>query len=342
MRMKLFIITQAVDSTHSALGFFVEWIKAFREHPAISSVTVASFDSSKEIIDHVDLRRIEVVEKWQRIRYVWDLLKASDWDVLFVHMTPMWCIACWPIVVLKRKKMVLWYTHGSSSFALRIACLLCNEVYTATQEAFPIRSSKCFAVGHGIPDMFRSVDREEVDGHRYLAVGRLSRRKRVIETLEFFHRIRVIDPQAILTWAGESMGDTVYESDIQSTIRRLGLEPSVRMSGAILYSETPQLYARHDLLLHLSATGSLDKVVIEALASGCAVFSTNSAIEEGLGSAWYWRGKLDNMAVARAIETAIYGVSQGVREKVANQYGLALCVDRVCKMMTRLVSDSMR
>lgn len=335
--MNLFIVTQAIDSTHPALGFFVEWIRAFRDHPSVTGLSVVGFDGSGEAIDRVDAHRVQSSSKWTRVRSVWSLLKKSDWDVLFIHMTPMWCIACWPIVAMKRKKMVLWYTHGSSSISLHIACILANEVYTATSEAFPIKSSNCFAVGHGIPEVFGSVHRDEIDGHRYLAVGRLSRRKRVIETLEFFARIRVIDPHAMLTWVGSGTGDLAYESEIREMIRRLELEDSVRMAGPVLYRETSRLYATHDLLLHLSATGSLDKVAIEALASGCSVFSTNKAVGEGLGSAWYWSEKLNDMAVARAIEMAIYGVSQSVRDKIAEQYRLTSFIDRLVKLMNILM-----
>lgn len=331
--MKLFIITQAVDSTHSALGFFIEWIKTLRKHPSISVVTVASFDDSNEEIEHVDIHRVHESDRLTRIKTLWTLLKTSDWDVLFVHMTPIWCIACWPIVFIKRKKMVLWYTHGSSSFALRLACLLCNEVYTATNSAFPFRSKKVFAIGHGIPESFAGIQRTFDSHHRYLANGRLSRRKRVIETLEFFEQIHQLDPQATLTWVGSSMGDKMYELEIEQTIHRLKLESCVQMKGAVLFDDLPEIYASHDLLLHLSATGSLDKVVIEALVSGCVVFSTNSATEEGLGSVWYWRGALDNVAAARAIELAIYGVSSDIRIKTMKRYDLTSFIDRLCTMM---------
>lgn len=339
--MKLFIITQAVDSTHSALGFFIEWIKSLRRHPSISSVTVASFDDSNEKIENVDIHRIHKTDRLARIKSLWSLLKTSDWDVLFVHMTPIWCIACWPIVFIKRKKMVLWYTHGSSSFALRLACLLCDEVYTATNSAFPFRSKKVFAIGHGVPESFAGIQRTLDSHHRYLANGRFSRRKRVIETLEFFEQIHQMDPQATLTWVGSSMGDKLYELEIEQTIHHLKLESCVQMKGAVLFDDLPEIYASHDLLLHLSATGSLDKVAIEALATGCAVFSTNPATGDGLGKEWLWEGILDAFAVTEVMQRAKQGVSSETRQRIAHRYSLTIFVDRLCKMLSGLVGKSM-
>lgn len=334
--MRLFVITQSVDSTHVVLGFFVEWLRAFRAHPFVSKITVASFDASHERIDGLDIHRIAVQGKLDRIRSMWNLLRSSDWDVLFVHMTPIWCIACWPIVLLKRKKMVLWYTHGSSSVALRVACLLANEVYTATAEAFPIRSSKCFAIGHGIPEHFGLIERNSGDGHRYLSVGRLSRRKRIVEMLAFFDRIRHVDPLASLTLAGSSMGDAAYETEIHETIERLRLESCVHLIGAIASDRTPELYAAHDVFLHLSATGSLDKVVIEALMGGCVVFSTNPATAEGLGLEWFWDGSLDDEAAAKIVGMAKHDLPVGLRARIAKQYGLTAFIDRCCTMMANL------
>jgi glycosyltransferase involved in cell wall biosynthesis len=332
--MKLCIITQAVDSTHSALGFFVEWIKSFRAHSVVSHLSVVSFDHATESIEGVELHRVSEKDRWARMRIVWNLLKASDWDVLFVHMTPIWCIACWSIVALKRKKMVLWYTHGSSSFSLRLACLLCHEVYTATRDAFPIRSSTCFAVGHGIPEAFGLIERTNANGHRYLSVGRLSQRKRVVETLEFFSKIRAVDPSATLTWVGSGMGDVSYEFEVQQAIHRLGLESSVAMVGSVLSQKTPEIFAQHDLLLHLSATGSLDKVVIEALMAGCAVFSTNAATAEGLGEEWVYRGVLDDDAVMQAIKLAKQTIPFEIRAEATKRFGLTSFIDRLCRMMS--------
>lgn len=334
--MKLFIVTQVVDSTNVALGFFVEWINAFRKHPSVSGVTVASFDGSNEKVSDVEVHRVTKQGKWSLITSMWALLRSSDWDVLFVHMTPVWCLACWPIVVLKRKKMVLWYTHGSSSLALRIACLLCDDVYTATAGAFPIRSSHVFAVGHGIPERFGSVDRISGYHHRYLADGRYTPRKRVIESLELFSKIHAIDPQASLTWIGSSVGDFVYETEVDQAVQRLGLASCVRMTRGVPFETLPALYGESDLLLHLSATGSLDKAPIQALMAGCAVFSTNPATAEGLGTEWFWSGPLDDAAAREALDRAQRGVSSECRQKITSQYGLTSFIDRLCKTMTVL------
>lgn len=336
--MKLFIITQAVDSAHPALGFFVKWINAFRKHPSISSVDVACFDHGSESLEDISVYRVKEANRRRRILAVWRLLRSSEWDVLFVHMTPIWCIVCWPIVLFRRKRMVLWYTHGSASFALRLACLLVDEIYTATADAFPFKSSRVFAVGHGISPTFEAAVRSDSNGCRYLAVGRRSRRKRVVETIELFARIRTLCPNAMFDWVGDNM-DYAYEAEIQQTIKHLGLESSVRFPGPVDSPDMPSVFAGHDLLLHLSATGSLDKVAIEALASGCAIFSTNPATREGLGGQWFWDGSLNDLAASEAIKRAYNGVSPSERARIASRFNLVSLVDRLCKMMAKQVGN---
>lgn len=234
--------------------------------------------------------------------------------------------------------MVLWYTHGSSSFALRIACILSDEVYTATADAFPFKSSHVFAVGHGISPIFGSEVRSDSNGHRYLAVGRRSRRKRVIETLELFARIRALDPNATFDWVGDRMED-VYEVEIDQTIKYLGIASSVRLVGPVSASETAEVFAAHDLLLHLSATGSLDKVAIESLAAGCSLFSTNTATREGLGDQWFWGGPLDDQAAAEVVKRAHEGVSSSERARIVSRFDLTAFIDRLCKSMSVLVGN---
>ena len=73
-----------------------------------------------------------------------------------------------------------------------------------------------------------------------------------------------------LDWAGGELasGDSAYGAEVRARMAALGLEDAVRLRGAVPYSEIPALYAESTLLVSGSRTGSVDKVVLEAMAAG--------------------------------------------------------------------------
>ncbi len=167
-------------------------------------------------------------------------------------------------------------------------------------------------------------------GLEFLSVGRLTPRKRIRETLEFFAEIIKRRPDAHLTWAGGPMNDAdrQYEKEIQSDVVRLGLKDRVTFSGPRPPADLPRAYADADCLLHLSATGSLDKVVLESLASGTPVFSINPATGEAVPSA-FWAGDLGLTAAEEAIRRAEQGMTEDERGEIASRFSLEGLIGRI-------------
>lgn len=341
--MKLLIVTQAVDRKHPELGFFVDWIEAIRMHPDVESLRVIAFDRSDTIIPGVDIIRING-GKFAKLIAFWKTISSDTPDVVLVHMTPAWLVSGWIIWVMRRVRMTLWYTHGSETTALRLATRLADEVYTATKAAFPIKSENVIELGHGIGDAYRAVMRMPRPEQRfaYLAVGRVMKRKRALETLKLFKLIHDIEPRATLTWIGDETRDPGYARMVRDFIPFIGLSDVVRMNGPSDQASMPEAYATHDLLLHLSETGSLDKVVIEALASGCPVMSTNPATKDGLGEAWYWDKPLDEAAAHAALSMLIQGVPSSERSRIAEQYDLRDFIGRLAGRLASLSGNKSR
>jgi glycosyltransferase involved in cell wall biosynthesis len=158
----------------------------------------------------------------------------------------------------------------------------------------------------------------------------------VRETLALFAEIRKQEPHATLTWVGSVQADhDPYTKAVQEDVTRLGLADAVRWER-LTPQDMPQAYATHDLLLHLSATGSLDKVIPESLAAGCAVFSTNPATIEAVGEKWGWSGRADQDARAEATE-ALHRMDQGVssdeREQAARTFSLQGLIQRIIHVL---------
>ena len=64
---------------------------------------------------------------------------------------------------------------------------------------------------------------------------------------------------------------------MRETIARAGLEEHVHLHGAVPYREVPALYRSSTLLVSASRTGSVDKVVLEAMACRRPVVTCNEA-----------------------------------------------------------------
>lgn len=321
--MRILFVTQTVDENHSMLGFACDWIRSLASQAGVESVHALACDRAGSDITGVRISRIGASSRIARVIAFWRAIAADRSDVAFVHMTPIWVVLGYPIWTIKRMRIVLWYTHGSDSVLLRVAVRLAHATLTATPNAFPFADSKVHAIGHGISPTFGSVVRAPRPDGRLacLSVGRISPRKRVLETIRFFAKIHRVQPLATLTWIGEEI-DSEYASAVRREIVNLGLQSCVALHAPMLHAEMPHVYANADLLLHLSGTGSLDKVVLEALCAGCPVFSTNPATAEGAGGQWFWSGELDTMAIDRAIALADGGVSGTERAQMALNVGL--------------------
>lgn len=129
----LLIITQKADENDQLLGFFVGWIKEFQKH-----------------YDNVEIVALRAPEKnW--LRFIFQIFwQIPRHDAIFVHMAPIFAVIAAPWARLWRKRIGLWYTHGTVTWRLRLAEKLVNVIFTASPESFRLPSKKLIITGHGI------------------------------------------------------------------------------------------------------------------------------------------------------------------------------------------------
>ncbi|MEK7655968.1 MAG: glycosyltransferase family 4 protein [Patescibacteria group bacterium] len=331
--IRLLVITQAVDQEDSALGFFCEWLEAFAADARVESVEVLCLRNGKwdSMPSNVSIK-ILPSGILARIIYFYLFILPRRFDAIFVHMTPIWAVLGGLLWRLTGQRLLLWYTHGTKTKALSTAVWFADKVCTATPEAFPIKTPKMIAMGHGIGSGFANVSRISHDNGdlRFISVGRISERKAVKQTVAFFGKIKEICSVARFTWIGEPLTglDIQYFGKVREEITRLNLKDSFEFRGSVLYRDMPKIYSESDCLIHLSETGSLDKVVIESMAAGCSVFSTNSATKEALPDA-YWNDSLGVDAANEAVRRARHGVSVESRIVVNQGFSLSALIERI-------------
>jgi glycosyltransferase involved in cell wall biosynthesis len=209
------------------------------------------------------------------------LVRRYRLEVCFVHMAAGWAYRLSPCFRLLNIPVLVWYAHGTVNEELRRAHKAAIRVVTSTPEGFRIPSNKVRVIGQGVDTELFNIQPRVVDARDILSVTRISPRKRIELLLEV---IRHIKEKAGLRL--RLIGTTITPDDQQYEIRlrdrmwRLGLQDSVEFVGFVPQEFIPYYYRASFLHLNVSQTGSMDKTVIEALACGCPVLTSNDAFFE--------------------------------------------------------------
>lgn len=290
--MKLLIVTQVVDSEDSYLGFFVRWIEEFAKHVERIEIICLkegdhNFYSAKNAVPRSEnseefsgtgvrvhsLGKEKGVSRMSYVfnfyRYIWRL--RHDYDAVFVHMNPEYVILGGPFWRLWGKNIALWYTHKSVNLKLRIAAIFTDIIFTASKESFRLRNKKVHVMGHGIDVDFFVPDSGISRGTAVLSVGRLSPTKRhdlVIRAAEHFpNEVRIAGE-------GPEMGT------LENLAERLALASRMHFLGSKTQEQLREEYRKAGVFVHTSETGSLDKVILEALACGLPVITTSTTLSD--------------------------------------------------------------
>ena len=284
MSDRLLIVTQKVDEQDQLLGFFISWIRMFEKVfsqvsvlclwkgavPETLRVPVVSMGKERGIPKFVQL--------WRFYRTLWALRRR--YDAVFVHMNPIWVILGWPVWRLQRKRVYLWYAHKQVTLKLRLAVMLCDGIFSSTPEGFRLRSMKVSIVGQGVDmTLFSPSGRGTNADIRILTVGRIAPVKNYEVLFEAMRILldRNIRCSATVIGAPVMPADDAYLMHLRELVRTLDLGDFVEFIGQKMNNELPSYYRVHDFFVNTSNTGSLDKTIVEAIACGLTVISSNDA-----------------------------------------------------------------
>src|SRR3990167_722840 len=191
--MRLLIVTQKVDRSDPILGFFHRWIAEFAKH--CTSVIVIG-----QTVGHHDLpKNVTVLSlgketgKWkvtQVLRYRWLLFRhRKQYDAIFVHMTPIWVVVAWRMIVFFRKPVYLWYEARGERWPLKISLCLVKKVFSASSSGMPVATTKSVITGHGIDTEIFTPGTGPRDPHRVITVGRVTASKQLHVILSAFAKL---------------------------------------------------------------------------------------------------------------------------------------------------------
>lgn len=288
--MKLLIVTQKVDKNDPILGFFHRWITEFAKHTDRISV-ICLEQGEYDLPKNVTVYSLGKERGTSRLKYVLNFYRLiwrerKNYDAVFVHMNPIYIVLGGILWHIWKKKISLWYTHKSVDLKLRIAEKFVHTIFTASRESFRLLSKKISIIGHGIDcEQFKPSMREHGDILRIVTVGRIAPIKNyetLIEALAIVTRNNIPFTLEIIG-VPATKEDEAYDINTRTLIQEKNLTSRVVFTGKVSHDKLPEHLNKADIFVNLSETGSLDKAILEAMACGLMVVTSNEACKEMFG-----------------------------------------------------------
>jgi glycosyltransferase involved in cell wall biosynthesis len=281
--VRLLVLNIRLDAGDTALGFTTAWVNALADR--VESVDVVTMRTGRIAVrDNVAVHSLEFDRHGAAgraaafYRTVVPLARRRRFDACFAHMTPLPAILFAPVGKALGVPTLLWYAHKSVPRQVRAAERVVARVVSSTPEGFRLpRQGKVRHVGQGI-DTARFTPPEQ-PGPEYertaVSVGRIAPIKHV---------------EGVIAAAGEAglalelAGGPLTPADREYEVRLRASSPEwVRWAGPVPFDRVPEAYRRGRFFLSLSESGSIDKALLEAMASGCLPLSRNDAFRSVVG-----------------------------------------------------------
>ena len=284
--MKILVITQKYDINDSNLGAFIDWWDKLSEK--MEKVYVLALEKRSEPTKaNMEVLSMGKEEGAGFLRKIFGFYSGffktiGKVDAVLVHMIPKYIILSFPVAFILRKPIFMWYTGVTVNRQLKLAVLFCKKVFTAHEAAMRVETKKRIVVGHGIDvNKFKaqSEKRKTDEEIIILSVGRITPSK----GHDFI--IRAI---ADLIKSGYSIklkiiGGVIqeYHQEYFEYLKRLAkdlkINEKVEFLGPVSYGKMPEYFADAEILINTVPFGGLDKVILEAMASGTVPLTSNNA-----------------------------------------------------------------
>lgn len=287
--VKLLMITRKVDKNDWLAGFAYYWVKKIGEKVENLKVICLEKGDISGLPQNIEIYSLGKEKNNNRFARFFKFQElafrlALDVDGIFCHMNPEYTIAIWPYAKIFGKKIISWYTHGAVSWRTRILAILADKILTASKESFRINSNKVIITGHGINlDFFKPIGekKKQEEIFKILSVGRISPTKdyeTLIKAIDFLvNKEKIKDIKTEIIGAPGLLIQANYFESLKKMVVEMNLGEFVKFWGALPPQEAVKYYQNADLFVNLSGTGSIDKTVLEAMACGCLVLTSNEA-----------------------------------------------------------------
>jgi glycosyltransferase involved in cell wall biosynthesis len=356
--LRVLMITQKVDLDDDVLGFTHAWVNKLAERVAQLHVLALSV-GRHELHDNVTLYSMGKGQGAGRLRrfvnfnrVVAPLVLRCQVDVVFVHMAPLYAILAAPWAKLVRVPMVLWFTHKSVNWKVKLAHWLVDRVVTASAESFRVSSDKVVVTGHGIDTkVFKPAEGLRAERpFTVLSVGRISPIKDY-ETLVgaadiLVNREEHRDFRFVVVGGAGTAEQEEYVHHLRELVKASCLEAHVEFVGSVPHGRVADYYRQASAFVGTSRTGSLDKAGLEAMACGLPLLTCNEAFTHVLGDfsdmLMFDKGNADDLAekILDVVEIKTESrlvLERVLRDIVVQEHDIERLINRITRVFKELV-----
>ncbi len=292
----LLIITRKVDNRDERMSFFIDWLNEFAKHVETLYVISWQEGSVQGLAENINVTFIETVNRglFWKLKKVFEYRRVVNEELLkvdgvFVHMNALYGNLVKDKFKQFRKdgkKVFLWYMHKSVNRVLKKSRLWVDGYISASKESFRMETDlPVYTFGHAIPvktyENMRKVERGN-GPLRIITIGRIAPSKdtkTLIEAIFILVSSQQLDVRCSIVGAPAMPEDKKYLEMLKDLVVEKKLNNVVTFEGPKPYREVLQYYANADIFVNMSNTGSIDKVVLEAMASGVIPISANESLK---------------------------------------------------------------
>jgi glycosyltransferase involved in cell wall biosynthesis len=347
----LLIFNLATDADSPILGFTTAWVNALAERCA--SVDVITMTAGRlDVQDNVRVFSVGKEKGYSEPRRAFEfyrilrrLMARKRYQACFAHMMPLFAVMGAPLLKLYRVPITLWYTHKSVTPILRLAERWSDQVVTASAESFRIDSPKVVITGHGVDTALFQPGTKNAESAAFtiLSAGRIAPVKRLEILIDAARLLRHEHLPAALRIVGEAGEvDRVYGEQLRAQVKNLQLGNAVKFAGGVNHGQMAGEYHNADVMVNVSNTGSIDKAVLEAMACGLPVITSNEAFQTMLApwSDLLWLPEPSSARLAAQIKALMAKSPQErnviglqLRQIVIEQHSFQRLIDQLAEIL---------
>lgn len=346
-------VCQAVDRDDPILASTLRWIATLASRPEVDRTTVLALRAGDHALPPgVDVHRFGSRALIGRLVGFYAALARSlrpKPSLFFVYQGGPYPALLLPLRLLLRIPVVQWKAHPAVSRSMAFYARWCDDlVFTSTPSAFPLQLPNVRVVGQGI-DTERFRIAAGPPGGDLVTACRIAPRKRIEEMIEaVVHANRRFGAEYRLDVYGPTLpGDEPYGAQIEELLDALDARPWITIRGPAAHDELPVIFNGYRAFLNFAET-ALDRSVVEAMACGLPVISTNDSVADIMPADMHGSLIADKHSTGRQAEAihALLGRPQAeleelgrrVRAVAVEHHGIERLFDRMLAEIAELRS----
>ena len=351
---RLIFVTQLIDPDDPVMGFVVPQVRSLAAH--VDVLVIAN--EVRAVPDGLGAEVITLGKERGRskgargLRYVSAIeseLRRTRPLAVLAHMGPIYACLAAPLTRIYRVPLILWFAHPANTLRLRVAERLSDAVLTSFPGSYPRPGPKVEAIGQAIDTeafAWSSPTPRDRGSLRLLALGRTSPVKGYDVMIRALAATRLDGVSAELRIVGPSdtAPDRRHRAELQALAESCA-PGAVRFDDGVPRAEVAALLREADVLLNATASGSADKVVLEAMAVGRPVLASSPSFAPLLRDAPLSLSFPERDAavladrismMASAPTDVIESVTRALRRRIEDEHSIQHSATNVLRVATEL------